>query len=90
MLTVSNALIMPSAIVILHSGSLFWLKHVAMLLFMLCSAVRVEWLLLKPSCVEMCSMFLIYGSSVFSSVIAITERTEMGLYDVPMFMSWFQ
>ena len=31
-----------------------------------------------------------YGSSVLSSVFAITERSEMGLYDVPMFMSvWF-
>ena len=27
--------------------------------------------------------------SVFSSVCAITERCEMGLYDVPMFMSLF-
>ena len=34
-------------------------------------------------------MFVMYGSSVFSSVLAITERSEMGLYDVPMFMSLF-
>ena len=26
---------------------------------------------------------------VFSSTFAITERSEMGLYDVPMFMSLF-
>ena len=32
-------------------------------------------------------LFLMYGSSVFSSVFAITERSEMGLYDMPMFMS---
>ena len=31
----------------------------------------------------------VYGCSVFSSVFAITERSEMGLYDVPMFMSLF-
>ena len=39
----------------------------------------------------LCGMlFVMYGSSVFSSVFAITERSEMGLYDVPMFMSvWF-
>ena len=44
--------------------------------------------LLKPCCVEMCGMlFVMYGSSVFSSVFAITERSEMGLYDVPMLMS---
>ena len=81
MLTVSNALLMSSATVIVRSGGLFWLKPVAMVLFMLCSAVLVEWLLLKPCCVVM------YGSSVFSSVFAITERSEMALYDVTMFMS---
>ena len=56
MLTVSNALLMSNATVIV--------------LFMLCSAVLVEWLLLKPCCVEMCGMlFVMYGSSVFSSVL---------------------
>ena len=87
MLTVSNALLMSSATVIVRSGGLFWLKPVAIVLFMLCSAVLLEWLLLKPCCVEMCGMlFVMYGSSVFSRVFAITERSEMGLYDVPMFM----
>ena len=47
MLTVSNTLLMSSATVIVHSGGLFWLKPVAMVFFMLCSAVIVEWLLLK-------------------------------------------
>ena len=88
MFTVSNAL--PSATVIVRSGGLFWLKPVAMVLFMLCSSVLVEWLLLKPCCVEMCGMlFVVYGSSVVSSVFAITDRSEMGLYDVPKFMSLF-
>ena len=81
---------MSSATVIVRSGGLFWLKLVAMVLFMLYCAVCVEWLLLKPCCVEMCEMLpVMYGSSVFSSVFAITERSEMGLYDVPMFMSLF-
>ena len=81
MLTVSNALLISSATVIVRSGGLFWLNPVVMVLFMLCSAVLVEWLLLKPCCVEMCGMlFVMYGSSVFSSVFAITERSEMGLY----------
>ena len=71
---------------LVRSGGLFWLKPVAIVLFMLCSAVLVEWLLLKPCCVE---IFVIYGSSVFSSVFAIIERSEMGLYDVHMFMSLF-
>ena len=37
MLTVSNALLMSSVTAIVRSGGLFWLKHVAMVLFMLCS-----------------------------------------------------
>ena len=66
------------------------MKPVAIVLLMLYSAVHVEWLLLKRGCVELCGMlFVMYGSSVFSSVFAITERSEMGLYDVPMFMTLF-
>ena len=34
-------------------------------------------------------VFVMYGSSVFSSAFAITERSEMDLYDVPMSMSLF-
>ena len=58
MLTVLNALLMSSATEILGTGGLFWLKPVAMV-FMLCSAVRVEWLLLKPCCVEICGMLFV-------------------------------
>ena len=57
MLTVSNDLLMSSATVIMHSGGLFWLKPVAIVLFMLCSAVLVEWLLLSHDvwrCVACC------------------------------------
>ena len=90
MLIMSNALLMSSATVIVRSGGLFWLKPVAMVLFVLCSDVLVEWLRLKLRCVKMCGMLLVmYGSSVFSSVFAITERSEMVLYDVHMLMSLF-
>ena len=45
---------------------------------------------LKPSCVEICGiLFVIYGSSVFSSVLLLLREVTMGLYDVPMFMSLF-
>ena len=54
MLTVSNALPMSSATMIVRSAGLFWLKPIAMVLFMLCGAVLVEWLLLKPCCVGCC------------------------------------
>ena len=64
-------------------------KPVAMV-FRLCSAVPVEWLLLKSCCVEICWILLVmYGSSVFSCGFAITKRSEMGLYAVPMFMALF-
>ena len=53
MLTVSDALLMSSATVSVCSCGLFCLKPVAMVLFMLCSAVLVEWLFLMPCCVEM-------------------------------------
>ena len=46
MLTVSNDLVMSSATV--RSSGLFQLKSVTMALFMMCSAVLVEWLLWKP------------------------------------------
>ena len=39
--TVSNTLLMSSATVIVRSGGLCWLKHVAMVLLKLCSAVLV-------------------------------------------------
>ena len=49
----------------------------------------VKLLQLKPCCVVICEMlFVMYGSSIFFSVFAITERSEMRLYDVPMFMSF--
>ena len=41
MLTVSNALLMSSATVIVRSCGLFWLKPVAMVLVMVCSVVLV-------------------------------------------------
>ena len=59
MLTVSNALIMSSATVIVRPGGLFWLNPVAMVLFMLSSAMLVKWLLLKPCCVEMCGLLFV-------------------------------
>ena len=55
---------------------------------MLCSAVFVECLVLNPCCVVMFGMFcVIYGGITFTSVFAITDRRDIGLYDVPMLMS---
>lgn len=56
MLIVSNALLMSNATAMVRSGGSFWLKPVAIVLLMLCSAVSVECLLLYPCCVVMCGM----------------------------------
>ena len=57
-----------------------------MVFLMLCSAV----LALKPWWVEICGiLFVMYGSSVISGVCVATERSDMGLHNVPMFMSLF-
>ena len=53
MLIVSNALLMSNATVMVRSGGSFWLKPVAIVLLMQCSAVSVECLLLYPCCVVM-------------------------------------
>ena len=79
MLTVLNALLMSSANVIVHSGGLFWWKPVTMVLFMLCSAVLVEWLLLKPCCVEMCGMLFccLWCTGVVSSPVFLLSLREV-------------
>ena len=41
--TVSYALLISSATVSIHIGDCFWLKSVAMVLFMLCNVWLVEW-----------------------------------------------
>ena len=78
MLTVSNALLMSTATVIVRYGGLFWLMPVAMVLFMLCSAVLVEWLLLKPCFMEICVMlFVMYGMGVVSSPVFLLSLREV-------------
>ena len=43
----------------------------------------------EPCCVERYGIFSVMnGSSVFFSVLAITERSEIGVYRVPMVMSF--
>ena len=48
MFTVSNALLIPNATAIVRVGGMSWLKPVATVLMMLCSAVLVERLVLNP------------------------------------------
>ena len=59
MFTVSNALLMSSATAMVRVGGMSWLKPVAAVLLMLCSAVFVECLALNPCCVGMFGMFCV-------------------------------
>ena len=87
MFTVSTTLLMSNAIAIVRVAEMGWLKPVATVLLMLCSAVFVECLVLRPCCVVMFGMFCVmYGRITFSSVFAITDIRHIGLYDVPMLM----
>ena len=87
MFTVSNALLMSNSTEIVCVGGMGWLRPVATVLLMLCSAVFVECLVLNSCCVEMFGMFCVmYGIITFSSGFAITDRMDIGLYDVPMLM----
>ena len=55
-----------------------------------CSALTVEFCVLYLCCVGLFGMFsVMYGSMLFSSVFVITERRDMGLYEVPFSMSLF-
>ena len=56
MFTVSNALLMSNATAMVRVGGMVWLKPVATVLSMLCSAVFVECLVLNPCCVVMFGM----------------------------------
>ena len=59
MFTVLNALRMSSATARVRVGGMGWLKPVATVLLMLCSAVFVECLVLNSCCVVMFGMFCV-------------------------------
>ena len=70
MFTVTNALPMSNANAIVGVGGMGWLKPVATVLLVLCSAVFVECLVLNQCCVVMFVMLCVmYGRITFSSVL---------------------
>ena len=85
MFIVSKVLLISSATVIVRTGGAIWLNPFATVLFSVCSAVTVECCVLYPCCMGVFAVML--GGRLFSSVFAITERRDMGLYDVHLFMS---
>ena len=89
MFIVSKALLISSATVIVRAGGAIWLNPFATVLFSVYSAVTVECCVLYPCCIGVFGMFAVMqGGRLFSSVFAITERRDMGLYEVPLSVFW--
>ena len=87
MFFVSKALLISSATVIVRAGGSIWLNPFATVLFTVCSAVTVECCVLYPCCVGVIGMFAVMqGRRLFSIVFVITERRDMGLYEVLLSM----
>ena len=85
---VSKALLISSATVIICAGGGIWLNPFAVVLFSLSSAVNVECCVLYPCFMGVFGMFAVmYGKRLYSIVFAITERRDMDLYGVPLFVS---
>ena len=59
MFTVSNALLISSATVIVRTGGVIWLNPFATVLFTVCSAITVECCVLYPCCVGAFGMFVV-------------------------------
>ena len=74
--------------VIVRAGGLIWVSPVATVLFNVCSTVTVECCVLYLCCLGVFGMFAVMkGRRLFSSVFAITERRDMGLYEVSLSVS---
>ena len=88
MFIASKALLISSATVIVRAGGATWLNPFATVSFSVCSAVTVECCALYPCRMGVFGMFAVMqGRRLFSSVSAIIERRDMGLYEVPLSVS---
>ena len=88
MFIVSKALLISSATVIVRAGGAICLNPFATVLFSVYSAVTVKCCVLYPWCMAVFGVFAVMqGRMLFSSVFAITERKDMGLYEVPLCVS---
>ena len=81
---VSKALLVSSAAMIVRAGGAIWLIPFDTLLFNVCTAVTVKCCVLYPCCV---GVFAVCKEEGSSPVSAITERRDMGLYEVPLSVS---
>ena len=83
MFIVSIALLISSATVIVRAGGAICLKPFATVLFSVCSAVTVECCGLYRVAWVCLVCLLLCKEEGSSPVSAITERRDMGLYEVP-------
>ena len=87
MFIVLKALAMSSTTVIVRAGGAIWLNPFATVLFYVCSAVTVECCVLYPCCMDVLVCLLLCKVECSSPVTLQTKRMDMGLYEVPLFMS---
>ena len=86
MFIVSKVLLISNATGIARAGGAIWLKPFATVLFTVCSAVTV--VVFYPCSLGVFGMFAVMqGKRLISSIFAITERRDMGMYEVPLSMS---
>ena len=86
----SKALLTSCATVIVCAGGPICLNPFATVLFNVCSAVTVECCVLYPCCVGVFGMFAVMQRRrLFSSVFAISERRDMGLYELSISLLGF-
>ena len=73
---------------IVHAGGATWFNPFATVLFSVCSTATVECCVLYPCCMGAFGMVAVMqGRGFFSRVFAITERRDMGLYEVALSVS---
>ena len=87
MFIVSNALLISSATVIVRAGGAIWLNPFAMVLFSVCNAVTVEFCVYTRVAWVCLVCLLVCREEGSSPMSAITERRNMGLYEVLLFVS---
>ena len=88
MLIVSKTFLTSSATVIVRTGGAIWLNPFPTVLFSVCSSVTVECCVLYPRVAWVCLVCLLLCKEEGSSpVSAITERRDMGPYEIPLYVS---
>ena len=84
MFIVSKDLLISRSAVVVQAEGAIWLNPFATVLFNVCSAVTVECGVVYLRCVGVWYVFCYIRKKALSSVLAITKRRDMGLYELPL------